>query len=170
VDIDKDMVRRILGKHYGQGSGSGGPSWLTLLGQAKDSLWSIDLFRCESLSLRTHGVLVVMDQFTRRIIGFGIHRGTVTVTVRDVPATDLRASVAEVSQHGQRSVVSVPPMTGQPSSIGGDGNQDGTLRAAIASLCGAAGWNPKERVPGSNIILDHRRPGGEAARVSRVFP
>ena len=47
------------------------------LGQAKDSLWSIDLFRCESLSLRTHWVLVVMDQFTRRIIGFGIHRGTV---------------------------------------------------------------------------------------------
>ena len=35
------------------------------------------LFRCESLSLRTHWVLVVMDQFTRRIIGFGIHHGTV---------------------------------------------------------------------------------------------
>jgi putative transposase len=77
VDIDKDTVRRILGKHYGLESGSGGPSWLTFLGQAKDSLWSIDLFRCESLSLRTHWVLVVMDQFTRRIIGFGIHRGTV---------------------------------------------------------------------------------------------
>jgi transposase InsO family protein len=40
-------------------------------------LWSIDLFRCESLSLRTHWVLVVMDQFSRRIIGFGIHRGPV---------------------------------------------------------------------------------------------
>src|SRR5215469_10004545 len=53
-------------------------SWLTFLGQAEDSfLWSIDLFRCESLSLGTHWVLVVMDQFTRRIIGFGIHRGTV---------------------------------------------------------------------------------------------
>ena len=77
VDIDKDTVRRILGKYYGLESGSGGPSWLTFLGQAKDSLWSIDLFRCESLSLRTHWVLVVMDQFTRRIIGFGIHRGTV---------------------------------------------------------------------------------------------
>jgi putative transposase len=77
VDIDKDVVRRILGKHYGLESGSGGPSWLTFLGQAKDSLWSIDLFRCESLSLRTHWVLVVMDQFTRRIIGFGIHRGAV---------------------------------------------------------------------------------------------
>src|SRR5215471_7760515 len=77
VDIDKDVVRRILGKHYGLESGSGGPSWLTSLGQEKDSLWSIDLFLCESLSLRTHWVLVVMDQFTRRIIGFGIHRGTV---------------------------------------------------------------------------------------------
>ena len=55
----------------GLDSGSGGPSWLTFLGQAKDGLWSIDLFRCESLSLRTHWVLVVMDQFTRRIIGFG---------------------------------------------------------------------------------------------------
>jgi len=77
VDIDKDVVRRILGKHYRPESGSGGPSWLTFLGQAKDSLWSTDLFRCESLGLRTHWVLVVMDQFTRRIIGFGIHQGIV---------------------------------------------------------------------------------------------
>ena len=77
VDIDKDVVRRILGKHYRPESGPGGPSWLTFLGQAKDSLWSTDLFRCESLSLRTHWVLVVMDQFTRRIIGFGIHQGIV---------------------------------------------------------------------------------------------
>ena len=43
----------------------------------KDSLWSCDLFRCESATLRTHWVLVVMDQFTRRIIGFGVHRGIV---------------------------------------------------------------------------------------------
>jgi putative transposase len=43
----------------------------------KDRLWSIDVFRCESLCLQTHWVLVVMDQFTRRIIGFGIHRGIV---------------------------------------------------------------------------------------------
>ncbi len=47
------------------------------LGHRKDSLWSCDLFRCESATLRTHRVLVVMDQFTRRIIGFGSHRGTV---------------------------------------------------------------------------------------------
>ena len=33
------------------------------------------MFRCESATLRTHWVVVVMDQFTRRIIGFGVHRG-----------------------------------------------------------------------------------------------
>jgi hypothetical protein len=36
VDIDKDEVRRTLGKYHGLESGSGGPSWLTFLGQAKD--------------------------------------------------------------------------------------------------------------------------------------
>ena len=51
------------------------------------------------------------------------------VTVLDVAASDSRASVAEVTQHGQRSVESVPPMAGQPASVGGDGNQDYTLRA-----------------------------------------
>ena len=76
VDIDKDVVRRILAMHFRPGSGSS-PSWLTFLGHVKDSLWSADLFRCESLTLRTHWVLVVMDQFTRRIVGFGIHRGIV---------------------------------------------------------------------------------------------
>ena len=49
-----------------------GPSWLTLIAQTKDSLWSVDLFRCESILLRSHWVLVVMDVLTRRIIGFGI--------------------------------------------------------------------------------------------------
>lgn len=53
----------------------GGPSWLTFIGQVKDSLWSVDLFRCESVSLKSHWVMVIMDQFTRRIIGFSVHVG-----------------------------------------------------------------------------------------------
>jgi putative transposase len=61
VDIDKDVVRRILGMHFRPESGAAGPSWLTFLGHTKDSLWSADLFRCESLTLRTHWVLVVVD-------------------------------------------------------------------------------------------------------------
>lgn len=77
VPIDKDVVRRILAHHYLPEPGSGGPSWLTLLGHMKDSLWSMDLFRCESATLKTHWVLVVMDQYTRRIIGFGVQAGAV---------------------------------------------------------------------------------------------
>ena len=75
--IDKDVVRRILTARYHPQPDWVGPSWLTFIGHMKDSLWSLDLFRCESATLRTHWVLVVMDQFTRRIIGFGVHNGMV---------------------------------------------------------------------------------------------
>jgi transposase InsO family protein len=75
--IDKDVVRRILAHHHWPGQSPGGPCWLTFLGHMKKSLWSKDRFRCESVTLRTHWVLVVMDQYTRRIIGFGVHAGTV---------------------------------------------------------------------------------------------
>jgi transposase InsO family protein len=77
IPIDKDIVRRILASHYRPQQGSNGPSWLSFIGHLKDSLWSIDLFRCESATLRTHWVLVLMDQYTRRIIGFGVHAGVV---------------------------------------------------------------------------------------------
>ena len=75
IEIDKDIVRRVLAKHYRPKPGSGGPSWLTLLGHTKDSLWSVDMFRCESLILKSHWVMVVMDQYTRRIIGLAVHAG-----------------------------------------------------------------------------------------------
>jgi putative transposase len=77
IRIDKDVVRRILASHYRPEPASGGPSWLTFMGHLKDSLWSLDMFRCESATLRTHWVLVVMDQYTRRIMGFGVHAGAV---------------------------------------------------------------------------------------------
>jgi transposase InsO family protein len=78
VQIDKDIVRRVLAKHYGPDHpDASGPSWLTFLAQAKDSLWSVDLFRGESILLRSHWILVVIDVFTRRIIGFGISVETI---------------------------------------------------------------------------------------------
>jgi putative transposase len=78
IDINKDIVRRILDKYYHPDpDAGGGPSWLTFIGHMKDSLWSVDLFRCESILLKTHWVLVIMDQFTRRIIGFGVNVGDV---------------------------------------------------------------------------------------------
>ncbi len=77
VPVDKHLVRRVLARHCRPDPGSGGPSWLTFLGNSKDSLWSVDLFRCESLILRTHWVMVVMvDQHTRRIVGFAVCQGS----------------------------------------------------------------------------------------------
>jgi transposase InsO family protein len=77
VPMNKDVVRRILAAKYRPKSDAAGPSWLTVLGHAKDSLWSVDLFRCESAVLRAYLVLVVMDHCTRRIVGFGVHAGAV---------------------------------------------------------------------------------------------
>ena len=55
IFIDREVVRRILAAQYEPTPGSAGPSWLTVLGHAKDSLWSVDLFRCESAVLHTSG-------------------------------------------------------------------------------------------------------------------
>ena len=77
VEIDKDVVRRVLACEYRPAPGRNGPSWLSFLGHAKDSLWSIDLFRCESVVLKSYWVMLVLDQHTRRIVGFAINRGPV---------------------------------------------------------------------------------------------
>ncbi len=74
-DISEQTVRRILQKYYLTPIGGGGPSWLSLIGNAKDTLWSLDMFCCESISIQTHWVILVMDQFTRRIIGVAVHLG-----------------------------------------------------------------------------------------------
>jgi hypothetical protein len=78
LKIDKDVVRRVLEKHYRPGPDSGNNlSRQTFVGHLKDSLSSIDMFRCESILLKTYWVPVVTDQFTRRIIGFRVHTGDV---------------------------------------------------------------------------------------------
>src|SRR6202049_1133281 len=77
IDINKDIVRRVLAKHYRPEAGTDGPSWLSFIGHVKDSLWSVDLFRCESILLCSHWVMVVMDVFTRRIVGFGVESGNI---------------------------------------------------------------------------------------------
>ena len=78
ISIDKDVVRRVLSAYYKNNPHDTGPSWLTFLGHMKDSLWSIDLFRCESIHLKSHWIMVAMDQFTRRIVGFAVHVGDIT--------------------------------------------------------------------------------------------
>jgi transposase InsO family protein len=54
VEIDEDILRRVLAKHFASGyPDSSGPSWLTFFAHTKE-------------------ILMVLDVFTRRIIGFGI--------------------------------------------------------------------------------------------------
>jgi transposase InsO family protein len=71
VELNKDLVRRILIRHY-RPEPAGGPSWLAAIGHASDRLWSVDLFRAESILLKSYWVMVVMDVYSRRIIGFGV--------------------------------------------------------------------------------------------------
>ena len=77
IEISRFAVGRILRNHYNNDNpGKGdGPSWLSFIGHMKDSLWSVDLFRCESINLKSHWVMVVIVIYTRRIIGFAVHVG-----------------------------------------------------------------------------------------------
>jgi putative transposase len=40
-------------------------------------LWSVDLLRRESILLRSHWVMVVIDVFTRRLIGCAVEAGSI---------------------------------------------------------------------------------------------
>ena len=82
----------------------GSPSSVT----RRTALWSLDLFRCESAILRTHWVLVVMDQCTRRIVGFGVQLGVVVASDYAQPmsfrtAVDLVAGAVDAWLNPQSS-------------------------------------------------------------------
>ena len=112
IKIDKDVVRRLLATRYRPEPGADGPSWLTLIAHAKDSVWSVDLFRVELILLRSHWVMLVMDVFTRRIIGFAIAPTSIDGHV-GVPHVQLRhcwATETEVPQYGSRSTLSFSPL------------------------------------------------------------
>ena len=113
VDIDKNVVARVLAKHYRPAPGGSGPSWLSFIGHATDSLWSADLFRCESIVLQSYWVLVVMDQCTRRLVGFGVHRGSV-----DAPGASAACSTPPLTGRGHRDI-SVRIMTRCSQPIAG---------------------------------------------------
>ncbi len=73
LNIDKDVVRRVLAKHYHPEHYDGGPSWLTFFRHTTaESLWSIALFQCKSILRIILSSLLAIGQCTRRIIGYGI--------------------------------------------------------------------------------------------------
>ena len=155
VAVDKDVVRRVLARHYQPRPDASGPSWLTFLGHLKDSLLSVDLFRCESAVLRTRGILVVMDPYTRRMMGFGLHAGAVN-----------GMALGRMFNHAIGGHRSMPNYLSsdhdpvyrslQPAHPGGDRNQDRALRSWVPSLGGAADRPAAPRVLGSYVVVDKR--------------
>jgi putative transposase len=72
LNIDKDVVRRVLAKHYRPENYDDGPSWLTFFRYMADSLWSTALFQRRSILPKILSSLIAIGQCARRIIGCGI--------------------------------------------------------------------------------------------------
>jgi putative transposase len=155
IPIDRDVVRRILAARYQPTPDSAGPSWLTVLGHAKDSLWSVDLFRSESAVLHTYWVLVVMDHWSRRIVGFGVHRGVVDGVAlcrmfnhatcgQSLPTYSVRTMIHCTGFISGRRTCG--------SSTSGKSRQCRTCRAP--SCRRTADWDRTARMFGSNAVLD----------------
>jgi hypothetical protein len=107
IDLDKNVVHRVLAKHDRPAPGGTGPSWLSFIGHTRDSLWSVDLFRCESIVLRSDWVLGVRDQFTRlclAIIPTAVKIGWTTV----LPRYALSVSVGRALQLQERRASRLP--------------------------------------------------------------
>jgi hypothetical protein len=116
----------------------------------------LDLFRCESAILHTHWVLVVMDQWTRRIVGFGVHRGVV-----DAVALCNMFNRAVGRQRGPTSArtmipVPIPPMAGESTNPRRGSYQDGAVRTAVATIRRTPDWHDSPRMPQPHAILDRR--------------
>ena len=119
----------------------------------KDSLWSLDLVRCESVALRTFWVLVVMDQWTRRIVGFGIQPGIVDgPTLCRMFKQAIRGSASEVSEFRSRSVVSVSSVASEPASSRRQGNQTGSQCSPLPSVHRAIGRDNSASCLGQSLF------------------
>ena len=155
IDIDKNIVYRVLAKHYRPAPGGTGPSWLAFIGHTTDSLWSVDLFRCESIVLRSYWVLVVMDQFTRRLVGFGVHCGASRAPTSAACSTPpfMGRAHRDISVP-IRSAVRSAPVDGEPSDSGDRRNQDRAARAAVTPLRGALDWDDAARISRPGAVLE----------------
>src|ERR1700687_4963890 len=81
-------------------------------------------------------VMVVMDLFTRRIVGFGVapthalRRGGVSL-VKPRPTAP---AAPEACEYAQRPAVSMPSLAGELASPRDQGNQDRTLCALLSCV------------------------------------
>ena len=121
ANIDKNVVCRVLSTHYRPIPGGTGPSWVSFIGHTTDSLWSVDLFRGESIVLRSYWVLVVMDQCTRRLVGALLHESDLARAGGWNPAPPLgvvaRIVIGPHEAHRQDSYLPMRYDTGRPRAV-----------------------------------------------------
>ena len=65
LDVDRNVVYRVLSKHYRPSPGGAGPSWRSFIGHMADSLWSVATFPYEPILLHSYWVRVVLYHCTR---------------------------------------------------------------------------------------------------------
>src|SRR5450756_1959298 len=169
VDIGKDVVRRILARRFRPPSGRDGPSWLTLIGDMKDSLWSVDLYRCESIVLKSYWVMAVMDLFTRQIIGFGVAPTDIdgeavcrifnrALSGQPLPKHQSTDHDPLFRFHRWRANLRVLEI---------DEIKSVSVRPGFSSLRRAPDRHDPARVPGPHVLLERGRPDAGVGRVQR---
>ena len=157
VDIDKNVVHRVLAKRSRPAPGGTGPSWLSFVGHTTDSLWSVDLLRVRPSCSRATGCSWSWTS----------SRGASWDSV----------CIADRSMHPASAACSTPPFMGgarrdisvrimivvrgasvdrEPSASGDRRNQDGAPCAPVTPLCGTADRDDAARMPGSCVVLECR--------------
>jgi putative transposase len=116
IELNRDVVRRILIRYYRPGPDGSGPSWFSVIGRARDRLWSVDLFRTESVLLKSYWVMVVMDVYTRRIVGFRVAPANLDgIRVFRMFNHAIAADSPQEAFLGPRSAVSLSSLASEPS-------------------------------------------------------
>lgn len=126
-----------MGTNYKPGPNpTNGPSWLSFLANIKNSLWSVDLFKCESIILNSHWVMVVMDVWNSNIIGFATYQDpidgpTVCQLFNQIISGKEKPNYL-TSDHGP--AVQVSSLASQSQNHGNRGNKSYTLLPCIPSI------------------------------------
>jgi hypothetical protein len=137
--LDKDVVRRVLARYYQPLSAGSGPSWLTFLGHIKDSLWSVNLFRCESVTLKSHwgfaadGSVHASHHRIRRTCGHGRWPGAMS----NVSMGDSRSPNTSIIELRPGSAVSISSVARQSPDTQNHVSQNRPVCAAVNPLCRA---------------------------------
>jgi len=168
LEIDKDMVRRMLANHHHPKFGGQGPSWLSAIAEARDSLWSVDLFRRKSILLKSFWVMVVMNVFARRIVGFGVERAHVD----GISVCRMFNQARCGQQLPKRLSTDHDPLfrfhRWQANSRN-RGTQVRPLRASLSSVHRAANRNPSARVSRPDLLLERPRLPSQAGSIRRLL-